>query len=245
MAQTPSLITMLKKQLKSHGKTYKDVAVALGMSEASIKRLFIDHSFSLQRLEAICHLIGLQLSDLVLLMEKDQPQLDELSEAQEKDLVNDPLLLMIAIHVVNKHTFADLCEVINISDTECIRKLAQLDRLHIIELLPNNRIKLLISPNFRWRLNGPIQQFFQQHVENDFFRSTFKAGEEKLLVLNGSLSEFSNREIQKKIDKLAREFNELMQSDSSLPKEQKKNITVVLASRAWQFSLFDKFRRKA
>lgn len=245
MAQTSSLIAVLKKQLKLHGKTYKDVAVALDMSEASIKRLFIDHSFSLQRLEMVCQLIGLQLSDLVLLMQKDQPQLDELSEMQEKDLVNDPLLLMITIHVMNKHTFEDLCEMILVSATECIRKLAQLDRLRIIELLPNNRIKLLISPNFRWRLNGPIQQFFQTHVENDFFRSTFKAGEEKLLVLNGSLSELSNKAMQKKLDKLAKEFNELMQEDSVLPKEQKKNITIILASRAWQFSLFDQFRRKA
>jgi DNA-binding Xre family transcriptional regulator len=243
MAQTPSLITTLKKQLKLHGKTYKDVAVILDMSEASVKRLFVEHSFSLQRLEAICHLIGLQLSDLVLLMEKDQPQLNELSEVQEKDLVNDPLLLMIAINVVNKHSFAELCEDITITHTECIQKLAHLDRLQIIELLPNNRIKLLISPNFRWRRNGPIQQFFQQHVEHDFFRSAFKNEGEKLLVLNGELSEFSHREIQKKIEKLSKEFNELMRSDSQLPKKQRQNITVVLASRAWKLALFDQYRR--
>jgi DNA-binding Xre family transcriptional regulator len=244
MAQTPSLIATLKKQLKAHGKTYGDVATTLEISEASVKRLFSDQSFSLQRLESVCHMIHLQLSDLVLLMAKEQPQLQQLSETQEKDLVNDTLLLMLAINVINGHSFIELCQEINISDAECIRKLIQLDRLNIIELLPNNRIKLLIAANFRWRLNGPIQQFFQKHVEQDFFRSEFKKDEEKLLVLNGELSEHSNREMQKKLEALAKEFNQLMQEDSKLPKEQRQNITMVLASRAWQFALFDQFRRK-
>jgi len=150
---------------------------------------------------------------------------------------------MIAIQVMNGHRFADLCQDINISETDCIRKLVQLDRLRVIELLPNNRIKLLIAPNFRWHANGPIQRFFQRHVEQDFFRSTFKDSDEKLLVLNGELGDFSNQEMQRKIDKLAKEFNALAHQDSQLPKSQRKNITVVLASRAWQFGLFDEHRR--
>lgn len=243
MTQTPALISTLKKQLKAQGKTYADVATTLDMSEASIKRLFTDQSFSLQRLEAICQLINLQLSELVALMEKEQPQLQQLTLEQEQELVNDTLLLMIAIQVMNGHSFGDLCHDIDISETDCIRKLAQLDRLRVIELLPNNRIKLLIAPNFRWQVNGPIQRFFQRHVEQDFFRSTFKENDEKLLVLNGELGDFSHQEMQRKIDKLAKEFNALAHQDSQLPKSQRKNITVVLASRAWQFGLFDEHRR--
>jgi hypothetical protein len=188
-------------------------------------------------------MIDIQLSELMLLMEKEQPQLQQLSESQEKDLVDDTLLLMIAINVINGHSFDELCADIDITGTECIRKLAQLDRLNIIELLANNRIKLLIAPNFRWRLNGPIQQFFQQHVKESFFRSTFKQADEKLLILNGELSEHSNKLMQKKIDKLVKEFNQLMQEDSKLPKQQRQNVTMVLASRAWQLKLFDAFRR--
>jgi DNA-binding Xre family transcriptional regulator len=243
MSQTPALISTLKKQLKAQGKTYADVATALGISEASIKRLFTEQSFSLQRLEATCQIIDLQLSELVALMEKEQPQLQQLTAEQEQVLVNDTLLLMIAIQVMNGHSFKDLYQDIAISETDCIRKLVQLDRLRVIELLPNNRIKLLIAPNFRWQLNGPIQRFFQRHVEQDFFRSTFKESDEKLLVLNGELGEFSNQEMQRKIEKLAKEFNALAHQDSQLPKSQRKNITVVLASRAWQFGLFDGYRR--
>ncbi len=244
MAQVPALIDTLKKQLKAHGTTYADVATALSISEASVKRLFSEHSFSLQRLEVTCQLIGLQLSELILLMEKEQPQLYQLTEQQEREIIADPLLLLISISIVNGHTFDELCRHINITPVECIKKLAHLDRIKIIDLLPNNRIKLLIAPNFSWRPNGPIQQFFQQHIEKDFFRSTFNKNNEQLLVLNGELSETANRTFQKKMSKLAKEFNALMQEDSALPIEERHNTTVVLASRSWEFQLFDQFRRK-
>ena len=245
MTQTPALINTLKQQLKARGKTYAHVASHLGMSEASIKRLFIEQSFSLQRLELVCQMINLQLSELMTLMEKEQPQLQKLSTEQEQQLVDDALLLMIAIHVMNGNSFDQLCSEIAISKTDCIQKLALLDRLRIIELLPNNRIKLLIAPNFRWQRNGPIQGFFQQHVEHDFFRSPFTAHDENLLVLNGELCELSQQEIQRKMDKLAQEFNALAQQDQKLPTSQRKNITVVLAARAWQLALFDRYRRKS
>ncbi|MFT5419445.1 MAG: hypothetical protein ACI9D5_000185 [Candidatus Endobugula sp.] len=62
-------------------------------------------------------------------------------------------------------------------------------------------------------------------------------------MLNGELSDQSHKEMQKKVEKLAKELNVLMQQDSRMPKQQRQNITMVLASRAWQLKLFDKFRR--
>ena len=51
--------------MRAAGKTYTDVARRLGLSEAGVKRLFHLQSVSLQRLEAVCDLAGLQISDLV------------------------------------------------------------------------------------------------------------------------------------------------------------------------------------
>lgn len=243
MTQTPALIKTLKQQLKAHGKTYADVATTLQISEASVKRLFASNSFSLQRLEHVCQLIDLQLTELILLMEKSQPQLQQLTTAQEKDIVNDPLLLLITVSVINGHSYHELLNDINITEPELIQKLAQLDRLHIIDLLPNNRIKLLVAPNFKWLSNGPIQQYFQQHVEQAFFNTTFAKPGEKLLVLNGSLSQESNKQLQRMLDKLAREFNELMQKDHALPSHERFNNTLVLAVRDWHYGLFEEYKK--
>ena len=53
MAQTRELIKTLKLALKARGKTYADVALELGLTEASVKRLFSRQSFSLDRLDQV------------------------------------------------------------------------------------------------------------------------------------------------------------------------------------------------
>ena len=72
MPQISPLIKALKKQLKAHGYTYLDVASLLDLSEASVKRLFAEENFTLQRLESICHMVGIEISELVQLMESEQ-----------------------------------------------------------------------------------------------------------------------------------------------------------------------------
>lgn len=243
MAQTTALLTTLKRQLKAHGKTYADLAGVLELSEASVKRLFAEESFTLARLEVACGFIGIDLEELVILMAKEQPQLRQLTVQQEHEIAEDLLLLMVAVSVINGYTLKDLLNHYKVSKTDCIRKLAHLDRLNIIELLPNNRIKLLVSPNFRWRSNGPIQQFFLQKVQQEFFTSNFDHEDEQLLVLNGILSPASNAQLQKKMRALAREFNELIHSDAGLPMAEKHGTTMVVAMRHWQYTLFNQYLR--
>lgn len=244
MAQTESLVSTLKKQLKAHGLTYADIAKALELSEASVKRLFAEQRFSLQRLESISHLIGLRISDLVHLMLKEQPQLIQLSQEQEQEIISDPLLLMITANVINGLSYQDLVSKYNIKASDCIQKLARLDRLKIIELLPNNRIKLLIAPNFTWIPNGPIQRFYQTQLEKEFFQCRFDKDTEKLIVLNGLLTKASNIDIQKQMEKLAQVFNERIKEDMPQDFDNKSGVTAVLALRQWQYSLFEEYLNK-
>lgn len=240
MAQTVALIDTLKRELKAQGKTYVDVAAALELSEASVKRLFAEKNFTLQRLEAVCELLNMELSELVQKMSKEQRQLTQLTRDQEKEIANDLILLLITVSVISGMTYQDILNAYDIPASECIQKLAKLDRLKIIDLLPGNRVKLLVAPNFHWLPNGPIQQFFQQKVEQDFFSSRFDKANEKLIVTNAILTDSSNARIQKKMERLAAEFNELLQEDHSAPNSKKHGTTMVLAIRQWQYSLFKK-----
>lgn len=245
MAQIHALIKTLKKQLKAQGKTYADVASCLKLSEASVKRLFAEQSFTLQRLELVCELLEMELSDLITRMTQEQQHISQLSAEQEKEIAADVLLLLITVCVVNGFTFQNILQRYDISETECIQKLAQLDRLKIIELMPGNRIKLRVAANFNWLPNGPIQKFFHDKVQQDFFNCRFDKEHEKLMVLNGLLSSTNTAEFQKKIQRLAKEFDHLSLDDAALPMRQRNGTTVVLAMRQWQYSLFESFRKKS
>ncbi len=243
MPQIASLIKTLKKELKAQGKTYLDIAQCLDLSEASVKRLFAEESFSLQRLEAVCHLVGMEITDLVQKMSSEQRRISQLTKEQEQEIVADLILMLVTVCVINGFSYDDIIKRYTIKETECIQKLAALDRLKLIELLPNNRIKLLIAPNFSWLPNGPIQKFFREKVEKEFFSSTFSKDSENLIVLNGLLSKASNAHFQKKMQRLANEFTELVQADFGLPHDQRDGVSVILAIREWQYSFYEGVRR--
>lgn len=244
MPQINSLLSTLKKALKSHGITYAQVAAHLELTEASVKRLFSEQQLSLQRLEQICQLMEMEISDLVGLMHEQQPQLQQLSHEQEEEITQDLTLLLITVCVLNRWTLEDLQEWYNLSEHECLQKLARLDKLKIIELLPKNKIKLRVANNFGWREAGPIQQFFQEKLAQEFFNSRFEGQEECLLVLNGMLSPASNQEFQRKLKRFAREFDELNRQDANLPLAQRNGVSVVMAMRNWRYGLFHHLRKK-
>ena len=244
MAQTSQLIEALKKALKAHGLTYADTARHLNLSEASVKRLFSQKRFTLQRLDQICQLIGLEISDLVrMLNEEAATQISGLSLEQEREIVADLELLLVTVCVLNRWTLEEIIDYFEMSEVVCIKHLTRLDRLKMIELLPNNRLKLLVSPRFKWRENGPIQQFFLEKLQSDFFSSCFDQPRERLTVLNGMLAPSSFAVFQRKMEHLAREFDELSSDDALLPLEEREGTTVVMAMRPWRYGLFNQFKK--
>lgn len=244
MAQTSQLIGTLKQALKANGKTYADVAEHLQLSEASVKRLFSEQSFSLARLDQVCQLLKMEISDLVQQMnELQRAPISGLSLDQEREIAADLKLLLVTVCVLNHWSFRQILDYFHLSETDCIRYLAQLDRLQLIELQPGNRIRLRIAPNFAWQENGPIQRFFQEKLEQEFFNSRFDKAEEKLLVANAMLSKSTNALFQRRLEQLVREFDALAADDRSLPFEQRHGCTLVLAMRPWKYGLFDALRR--
>ncbi|MEI6897668.1 MAG: XRE family transcriptional regulator, partial [Psychromonas sp.] len=155
----------------------------------------------------------------------------------------DLLLLIVAVCVINGYTYHDLLNQYDIDEHECFQKLAKLDKLKIIDLLPGNRFKLKITNNFTWLPDGPIQRFFLKRVQEEFFNSRFNQVTEKLIVVNGLLSLASNAELQKKMQKISNEFVEYKQQDTSLTMDKKHGSTFVLALRQWNSSLFKNIKK--
>ena len=50
------------------------------------------------------------------------------------------------------------------------------------------------------------------------------------------------KELQRKLQRLAREFNDLNNDDAGLPLDDRQGVTMVLALRHWHYGVFAKFR---
>ena len=242
MAQTAAIVSALKNALKEQGITYQQVAEALDLSEASVKRLFSERQFSLQRLDQICSLLGLEISDLVRRLDQAQ-RIDALTTEQEQELVGDDRLLLVAICALNRWSLAQILETYQLSEVEAVGRLARLDRMGLIELLPGNRIKPLISHDFRWQQHGPIQRFFEQQVQADFFQCHFNLPGELRMFLSGMLSPQSTEQMHQKLQRLAQAFRHSHQEDLVLPLEQRFGVSMILAIRPWEVAAFQQLRR--
>jgi DNA-binding Xre family transcriptional regulator len=234
MKQTPQLIATLKKTLKANNVTYKMLAEKLAMSESSIKRIFADESFSLVRLEQICAVIDMDISDLVALMNRDKPRISELTEEQEKVAAADARLLGVAFLVVNGWSYQNILDHYPISAPDLVHYLVQLDKLRVIDLEPNNRIKLLISANFSWRKNGPIQQVLKQHVQKEFMEGDVEAVGGQQTFISGMLSEESYQEIIKQLSRLESLVNERKRHDQHLPISERHGFSMAMVIRPWR-----------
>lgn len=244
MAQTRALVAALKQVLKSRGMTYADVARGLKMSEASVKRVFAQETFTLRRLDRICELLAIEITDLGRLVEHESERLSQLTRKQETELVADPKLLLVAVHAINHWTLDEIVSAYTISRVQCVRHLAHLDRLRIIDLLPDNRIKVRVARNFSWLPNGPIQRHFGAEVQKDFFASPFDGDGERLAFVSGMLSRSSNVVIQHHLNRLTATFSELHNQDIGLPLPERFGTSLLVAVRPWAPEIFRKLRRE-
>ncbi len=243
MAQTKRIIETLKLELKAQNLNYKHVASKLELSEASVKRLFSERSFTLHRLEQICDLLQLEISDLIHQMEKNIDLTEQLSLEQETELVSDIKLLLMAHFLMNKLTFQEIIDLYDISEHEGVQLLAKLDRMGIIELQPGNRVRLMIAKNFSLIPGGPIQQFYERTVQAEFFASHFRGQGEYRVYVSGMFSRDANAEIIRKIKHMAESAHDLREDSESLPLSERYGCSLIMAIRPWEVKVFDELRR--
>lgn len=243
MAQATRLVNELKTQLKLKGVTYRELAHELELSESAVKQMFSSGNMTLGRLDRICEILTLDLSDLVQLSENAGKQLQCLSKEQEAELISDPKLLLTAYCLVNHWTFTDILNRYQLTEVEGIRYLARLDRMKLIELLPGNKVKPLIATNFNWQPNGPIERYFKKEVQGPFFNASFNEENSLRLVKNGDISIVARQQILDRLHSIGQLFDDTVREERKLPLTQRQGTTMVLAIRHWMFEAFANLER--
>jgi transcriptional regulator with XRE-family HTH domain len=231
---TDQLLDALKRVLKSRRVTYADLAERIGLSEASVKRLFSQQTFTLSRLQQVLKALDMDFFELARLARGagDAPQ--EMSEAQEQALASEPHLMGVFYLLFNDWQPAQILARYEISESELTRWLTRLDRLQLIDLMPGNRAKLKVSRHLRLKPSGAIRARHGQRTMADFLSVEFDRHGGHFLFEFRDISAASFAVIQRKIDRLAAEFNELAELDSTLPPDQRQSIGLALGMRPWR-----------
>lgn len=243
MSTTADLVLALKKELKTADVTYADLAQRLGMAESSVKRMLAKGDMALSRIDAICRALKLDFADLARHVADAQPLLSELTQAQEKAVVADMKLLLVAICVLSQWTLEQIASTYKLTPTECIRYLARLDHIGIIELKPLNRYRLKLAKTFRWRTHGPVMEYFRKHALKDYFSGGFDGHGEGLVLTHGSISRSLAPSFVERMQSLAQDFSQQHLADQRLAEKERNGYTLIFAMRSWEFEVFEGLRR--
>ena len=244
MSSTRALVAQIKQELKSAGITYAVLAKELGLAESSVKRMLACGEMPLSRIDAICRVLRCDFADLARRVADAQPLVHELTLAQERALVNDRKLLLLATCCLSHWTLEQVVGFYRITEAEAVQGLVQLDRLGVIELRPLNRYRLKLAKTFRWRPNGPAMQYFREVVLQDYFSGSFDGDAETLTLVHGQIGSSQAQLLHERLLKLAEDFAQQHLADQRLPAEQKRAFTLVLAMRSWLFASFRDLKRE-
>lgn len=232
MPHAITLVDTLKRLLKARGITYGELANRIDMSEASVKRMFSQKNFTLQRLDEILSASGIEFDELSA-AQAAPSLISQLTLAQEREIIGDPRLLVVAVSAMNHIQFDDIVQFYDMSAVEVTKYLLRLDKIGFLELLPNNRVKLLIARTFGWIPHGPIQSYFRHEAAADYLDSRFDGPDEVLRLVNVMLSKQSGAALLERLKQVATEFSQQHQHETRLPLAQRHAISFIVAARPW------------
>ncbi len=236
-AGTSTLLSTLKGALKSRGITYSNLGLRIGLSEASVKRLFSEEGFTLKRVEDICNVLEIDFFELARLARGASTETDQMTSRQEEALAADARLLGMFYLAFNDQTVEAILETYDVTRADCLKLLLELDKLGLIELAANDAIRLKVPKSLRLKSDGPIRRVHGRAVVGDFLQADFASKGGYFLFEFRELSRASVVHLERKLTRIAQEFHELAELDGYLPADQRQTIGIALGIRPWVISL--------
>lgn len=243
MASVDIYFDQIKSLLKAKGLTYRDVGEHLGLSEPSVKRLFSHKNIDFDRLLKLCELIDIRLEDLLRLASGEERP-SSLNLRQEELLAEDEKLFIVFLLLQRRWSVKEILSQYRFSKTELTRLLITLEKNNLIELHPNDRVKVKFDDSLQWSPNGPIVKMYEQQVKGEFFSYDFNLKTDRLNLILREVGQSTYEAVLRRIDKFISDINLITKADYGLKKSDTRSIALMVGARPWILSLMDSYKRK-
>src|SRR5579859_549757 len=193
-------VDALKKCVRAHGMTYAQLARAVGLSEANVKRMFSRGTFTLARLDEILEVLDLDLYEVARMGRGVDLGPSELTVEQETALAKDERLLSVFWLTHNGWRFVDILEAFSISKSELTLAFARMARLKLLDWGVGERARLRVPKDFRWRAGGPVKKAYGRRVTQEFLQARFESPLELLRFESREMSAESATVLKRRLE---------------------------------------------
>lgn len=200
MTQKFVILQTLKKLLSESNLTYSKLGKLLKLSEPTVKRILNGKTtLGIERLEEILKILGVDFLQFAQLIAMDtDAELKQLTLSQERILSNNEKLLAFFYLLLRGYSIKQISQRYHFSEKEAFTMALSLEKAKLIEVHPNNRIKILVSRFVQWRTGGPLELKFRTANQAHFINNAFTGPNEifrfiSVLLPEKSISEFNER----------------------------------------------------
>jgi transcriptional regulator with XRE-family HTH domain len=146
----------LKVILRAQKVTYRELAKAIGLSESGIKKVLSAKDGSFQRLAQMGRYVGASINELLDQRSSHMTEVTFSPEAQAEFLEDPELFQFYWLLVYERMSLEDLSKARSISEKDRFKYLRKLDRLRLLMLLPDGRVRIPPVQQIRWVGDGPL-----------------------------------------------------------------------------------------
>jgi len=231
-SQSTQMLDTLRRTLRRRGLRHADLARQFGVGEASIKRWLKGEGLTLARLESLAGLAGLSLAELAQVADRPPDTLSrELTLAQEKALSEDELLSLVFIVTLAGEAWQDIMTDFGVPEAPVTAALARLDKLALIDRLPDGRVRPRIVRDIIWR-KAPMRAQFEARMKPQFMAMDFAAADAVYASDVHKLSERGAAMLAEMLERHRRELAALADDDRRTSRLPRRWHAVLVAARA-------------
>lgn len=242
MSQTVRAIETLKMLLKGQGKTYKDLAITLRLTEAGIKKALNSDSLSLARAEDICAFLGISLFELMQMSKSESGgrQL-VLNMEQEQALAADEELFVVYHLLLILPNVERICRDYKFSKSQLQKHFLKLHELGLASQKTSGQPYIKSDLNPTWIEDGPLMELYGQRLANEFVLGKNADHPYYVRFLRGKMGSATVEILKNKMQKLESEFCLLSTPPHEAGDEQV--FALYHGIKAWNFSVLEKYRK--
>lgn len=158
-----AILAELRQELRRQGIRVRTLAKEIGVAEPTMGRWLRGKGLTIDGLDRICTILGIDIRDLIA--RSDEGDADRFTLSQERTLAADRKLAIIFFAILNGAQREVLEAEFGLPSCQVDQYLAHLQRLGLIDIARQGRVRPLTTRAVRWRPNGPLALDFDRSVK--------------------------------------------------------------------------------
>lgn len=237
--QSEKVVELVKKELKSRGLRYEEVAERLGMSVSGLKKSLASEDLSLSRLQKICSAIDISMIQLLTAADDEKVQDVFMTPEQETLLLKNPS----AFHLYWKLRFDQMAlhhytTSYSAGREEVRARLRQLEKVGLVKIDAKGDLEFSNKGMIRWNNFGPLVEHLNRTWSAELIESLLKKKDpQSLLHLSIlQLGEASHAELKEDLRQVLNKYLAQSKRDRMLlGSSQIRKVALLMASDEYQF----------